>query len=68
MAWALQPLGAMADTREKFEAKDNFIRALATMLALDPTWAVTSAIQIVAEAQRSEADRRARYEEMPKAG
>lgn len=53
----------MADTREKLELKSQFTRALAAMLAVDPNWAVTSAIQIVAEAQRDEADRRARYGE-----
>jgi hypothetical protein len=68
MAWALQPLGSMADTRKKFELKDTFIRALAAMLAEDPVWGLTSAIQIVANAQQAEADRQARYEELPKAG
>jgi hypothetical protein len=69
MAWALQPLGSMADTRKKFELKDTFIRALAAMLAEDPSlgdsqaqsksWRRPSVQKPIA---------RARYEELPKAG
>lgn len=61
----------MADDKEWFIRKEDFIRALSALMGLDPSRGLIEAIQIVGRAQAAQADLRARdqrYDELRKAG
>ncbi len=61
----------MADDKERYMLREDFERALAALMAPDPSWGLVQAIQILGRAQAAQADLRARdgrYDELRRVG